>query len=163
MEIIAEPLTAEAFRPFGQMLLVPANKGRLIYDERLENGRAEARASLSLSLAEPMAGTRLAVTEMERHQYSSQSFVPIEVSRYLIVVAPHAAAGGPDTARVRAFVAGPGQGVTYACNTWHHSLTVLDRPAEFAVFMWRDGTAGDEEFVPVATPFTVIAPGGATL
>jgi len=36
--------------------------------------------------------------------------------------------------------------------------TVLDGPATFAVLMWRDGTAGDEEFVPVTTPLTVVLP-----
>jgi hypothetical protein len=24
--------------------------------------------------------------------------------------------------------------------------------------MWRDGTAGDEEFVPVTTPLTIVLP-----
>jgi ureidoglycolate lyase len=32
---------------------------------------------------------------------------------------------------------------------------VLDTPASFAVLMWRDGSAGDEEFVPVTSPLTV--------
>ena len=54
-----------------------------------------------------------------------------------------------------AFLAGPGQGVTYHANTWHHPLTVLDRPARFAVVMWRDGTRTDEEFRTLAAPFTV--------
>jgi ureidoglycolate lyase len=34
---------------------------------------------------------------------------------------------------------------------------VLDKPGRFAVFMWRDGGKGDEEFVPVA-PFTIRIP-----
>ena len=49
------------------------------------------------------------------------------------------------------------QGVTYKPNTWHHGLTVLDKPGRFAVFMWRAGTTGDEEFVPVE-PFTIRIP-----
>jgi len=39
-------------------------------------------------------------------------------------------------------------------NTWHHGFTVLDWPGRFAMFMWLDGSSGDEEFVPV-TPFTI--------
>jgi ureidoglycolate lyase len=42
--------------------------------------------------------------------------------------------------------------------TWHHPVTVLDGPASFAVLMWRDGTAGDEEFVPVTAPLTIVLP-----
>jgi len=55
---------------------------------------------------------------------------------------------------VRAFVATGKQGVTSKANTWHHGLTVLDRPSRFAVSKWRDGTKGDEEFVP-AKPFMI--------
>jgi len=93
---------------------------------------------------------------LERHEFSSQSFVPVDVDRWLIVVAPHASRGGPDLAGLRAFIATGRQGVTYRPNTWHHGLTVLDRPGRFAVFMWRAGSK-DEEFVPV-TPFTVRIP-----
>jgi ureidoglycolate lyase len=90
---------------------------------------------------------------MERHEFSSQTFVPVDVTRWLIVVAPHAAKGGPDMAGARAFVATGKQGVTYKPNTWHHGLTTLDEPGRFAVFMWRAGTR-DEEFVPVPS-FTI--------
>jgi ureidoglycolate lyase len=38
------------------------------------------------------------------------------------------------------------QGVTYGANVWHYPLTILDRPAAFAVYMWLDGGEGDEEF-----------------
>ena len=94
---------------------------------------------------------------LERHQFSSQTFVPLDVERWLIVVAPHAVAGGPDASGMKAFIATGKQGVTYRPDTWHHGLTVLDRPGRFAVFMWRDGGKGDEEFVPVP-PFTIRIP-----
>jgi ureidoglycolate hydrolase len=51
-----------------------------------------------------------------------------------------------------------GEGVTYHMGEWHHPLTALDRPARFAVFMWRDGTSTDEEFRTLTAPFTVALP-----
>ena len=93
---------------------------------------------------------------LERHEFSSQTFVPVDVGRWLIVVAPHAKAGGPDLAGLKAFVADGRHGVTYKANTWHHGLTTLDKPGSFAVFMWKAGK-DDEEFVPVA-PFTIRIP-----
>ena len=57
----------------------------------------------------------------------------------------------------KTFIATGLQGVTYKPNTWHHGLTVLDKPGRFAVFMWRVGGKGDEEFVPVE-PFTILIP-----
>ncbi len=158
MRIVAEPLNAAAFAPFGDVLAPPAERGRDYFDAGLGNARAGARPSLSMSRVAPLAALPLKATMLERHEFSSQSFVPLDVARWLVIVAPAAPGGGPDAARARAFVAGPGQGITYHVGTWHHGLTVLDREARFAVFMWRDGSHGDEEFVPLSTPFDVVLP-----
>ena len=157
MEIIPQPLTRDAFAPFGDVIDVPNEPGRLYYDEALGNFRPAARPSLSVSLKPETRDRPLRADLLERHQFSSQTFMPLDVGRWLIVVAPHAKQGGPDPALVRAFIADGRQGVTYKPDIWHHGLTVLDRPGRFAVFMWRDGSKGDEEFVPV-TPFTIRIP-----
>jgi ureidoglycolate lyase len=157
MEIETQPLTAAAFAPYGDVIDVPNEPGRTYYEDALGNLRPAAHASLSLSFRLPATEAPLEARLLERHEFSSQTFVPIDAARWLIVVAPHAADGGPDTAAIKAFIATGRQGVTYRANTWHHGLTTLDRPGRFAVFMWRDGTKGDEEFVPV-TPFTIRIP-----
>lgn len=153
MEIVPQRLTSEAFAPFGDVIEVPNVAGRNYYADELGNLRPQAKPSLSMSYREPTHERPLKSEMLERHEFSSQTFVPVDVGRWLIVVAPHAAAGGPDITGLRAFVATGAQGVTYKPNTWHHGLTTLDRPGRFAVFMWLAGTQ-DEEFVPV-TPFTV--------
>ncbi len=130
MTIVAKPLTPEEFAPYGDVLTSPPDFGRIYYDQGLATLRSAARPSLSVSHAKFLSTLPLEATVMERHEFSSQSFVPIDVSRWLVIVAP------------------PG-------GTWHHPLTLLDRPGRFAVFMWRDGTKTDEEFRTLATPFTV--------
>ena len=157
MEITPQPLTREAFAPFGDVIDIPKEAGRTYYEDALGNLRSQAKPSLSVSLKPPTPDRPLKSELMERHEFSSQTFIPVDVARWLIVVAPHAAKGGPDMAGVRAFIATGQQGVTYKPNTWHHGLTVLDKPGRFAVFMWRTGTGGDEEFVPVE-PFTIRIP-----
>jgi ureidoglycolate lyase len=154
MKIIASPLTAEAFAPFGEVIERPAAPGRQYYDAALGNGRPQAPGSLSMVQRPPIEGLPFEARMMERHEFSSQTFIPIDAGRWVVVVCPHHPDGGPDVAGLRAFIASPQQGVTYRMNTWHHGLTVLDQPATMAVFMWRDGTSGDEEFVDVP-PFTV--------
>lgn len=154
MRLLARPLTAEAFAPYGEVLTPPKDPGRAYFENALANCRANARPSVSLSHRAPLERSVLESDLLERHEFSSQTFVPLDVSRWLVVVCPHAPGGGPDAAKAIAFVAGPGQGVTYRADTWHHGLTVLDRAARFAIFMWRDGGPADEEFVRVP-PFTV--------
>lgn len=156
MEIIPQPLTKEAFAPYGDVIDMPTQAGRNYYEDALGNLRPAARPSLSVTLREPTPDRPLTSKLLERHEFSSQSFVPVDVGRWLIVVAPHATAGGPDLGGLQAFIADGRHGVTYKPNTWHHGLTTLDKPGSFAVFMWKAGTE-DEEFVPVA-PFTVRIP-----
>ena len=156
MDIVPKPLTKEAFAPYGDVIDIPKEVGRTYYEDALGNLRSHAKPSLSVSLKPPTHDRPLRSEVMERHEFSSQTFIPVDVARWLIVVAPHAGKGGPDMAGARAFIATGQQGVTYKPNTWHHGLTTLDEPGRFAVFMWRAGTQ-DEEFVPVA-PFTIKIP-----
>ena len=158
MVIVAESLRAEAFAPFGDVLEAPLDPGRRFFANGLVNRRPGAVPSLAVAHVSPLAALPLLATRMERHEFSSQSFLALDVARWLVVVAPKAAAGGPDAARARAFVAGPGQGVTYRADTWHHPLTVLDRPARFAVLIWLENSRTDEEFVTLETPLTVDVP-----
>lgn len=154
--IIVETLTPDAFKPFGDVLHVPPEPGRIYFDNALGNLRAHARASVSMVRRAPSPYLPLRVETLERHPFSSQTFIAIDTGSWLIIVAPHGQDGGPDTRRARAFLATDKQGVTYRADTWHHGLTVFDKPALFAIYMWRDGTSGDEEFRQIR-PFTVVA------
>ncbi len=160
MNLQPQTLTAAAFAPYGEVFNRLEQPGRLYTEAALGSTRPQAWPSLSMVHKPPTPPGLLQVLELERHAFSSQSFVPLEVGRWLLLVAPPAASGGPDAARAQAFIATAQQGVTYRANTWHHGLTVLDRAAHFAIFMWRDGTEGDEEFAPVpsTTPLRVHLP-----
>ncbi|MEO8651589.1 MAG: ureidoglycolate lyase [Hyphomicrobiaceae bacterium] len=153
--ILAAPITPAAFAPYGDVLECPAAPGRVYFDEGLANGRPDVGASLSFAHVTPIAEMPLRVRQMERHEFSSQSFVPLDVARYIVVVAPKAASGGPDAARACAFLVPGDVGITYHIDVWHHPMAVLDRPARFAVMMFRDAGPRDEEFVPVPEPFLV--------
>ncbi len=144
--LVPVPIDAVSFRPFGHYVQRPAGIANQDCNQDLASTRADARPCVSLTFREPAEGPDLCITEMERHEFSSQTFIHVSGSRWLIVVCPSDDSGGPDVAAARAFIAGPGDVVTYKADTWHHSLTVLDAPACHAVVMWRDGSPGDEEF-----------------
>ena len=148
----AQPLTTEAFAPYGDVLVIPTVNGRYDADAALASTRPSARPSLGLSQRDPVSPP-LRVTQMERHRFSSQTFLPLAPVRFLVLVAPHGA-DGPDMEQAQAFLAGPGQGITYGADVWHHPMAVLDTPARFATLIWRDGSADDEQFVDVQ-PFTL--------
>lgn len=144
-----EPMTAEAFAPFGQLL--PAREvgdGRVELIEELQNLRTTAKPRLSLAAVEPKA-LPLTAVELERHIFSSQAFVPYDCESYLVLVAPHGANDRPDVSGIRAFRVPGNVGVNYRADTWHHPLTALDGPARFVVLTFVEGTETDEQFVPL--------------
>ena len=162
--ILALPLTPEGFAPFGDVVSAglksgaSANQGtavRFDWSARLENGRPGAKPNLAVfrSVPQPLPFT---VKLLEHHPQSSQAFLPMRCSRFLVCVAPTAPSGGPDLDGLVAFVCGPGQGVNYHRGVWHHPIIALDEPAEFAMLAWEDGGAEDCVVRQFSTPVSVI-------
>ena len=154
MILTPAPLDPDAFAPFGQVAARPAPGGRIEVGPP-RTLRATVPPCLRWTTARP-AALPLRVTTMERHRFSSQSFIPAAGARWLVLVAPHAAVGGPDMARARAFLADDTRAITYAPDVWHHPLTALGAEAGFAVLTFLDGSKDDEEFVPVHEDVTVL-------
>lgn len=159
----AEPLTADAFAPFGQVLEArekgfASNQGTALRVDRvaaLLSTRPGCAPNLAMIRALPQP-LPLAMRLVERHPCSSQAFIPLRCSRYLVIVAPTARGGEPDWSGLRAFIAGSGQGINYAAGTWHHPFTALDTAAELAMLAWEDGTSGDCEERGLPEPITVV-------
>jgi ureidoglycolate lyase len=137
-ELAPEPLTAEAFVPFGsvieasdQAVRVEINQGHAVrYDRLAEIDVADDGGAgvISLFRARPLG--ELVLRVFERHPLGSQSFVPLSGRPYLVAVAP---AGPFDAAAVRLFRAEADQGVHYRKGVWHHFLLALDGESDFLV------------------------------
>lgn len=160
--VALEPLTAAAFAPFGQLVAASGdgrdtNLGtavRFDWAAALENSRAQARPNLAVFRSLPQA-LPFRVTLLERHPHSTQVFAPLRAARWLVMVAPDAADGGPDASALRAFVAGAGQAINFRRGVWHHPVIVLDEPAELLMLAWEDGGAGDCEERALPQPVVV--------
>lgn len=157
IELVAGPLQPELFGKFGAVVQAPAEPARIHLPDALNSLRPDARATLTASRSLPQS-LPLISQVMERHRYSTQTFLPLDGARYVAVVAPSAPDGGPNMRMAQAFVVPGDTGISYAADTWHHPHLVLDRPAAFAVLLWRDGTAGDIETRQLDVPFTLRLP-----
>ncbi len=154
--LVAKPLIAAAFEPYGEVIdLGQGDPGtRDSFAAAMDNRRPDARLNVSVSRAHETP-VPLLVKWMERHPHSGQTFVPIELSRYLMLVAPSDNEGQPRMDRLEAFVAGPGQGINYRAGVWHHPFTALDRPSECLVLRFDDGSDEDTEWFEVADGPTI--------
>jgi len=152
----AEPLTAEAFAPFGDVIEIAGHASRVINEgtcERfddlapvdvLANG---GRPLISIFKAAPRA-LPFEVRVLERHPLSSQAFYPLDGVPFLVVVAAEGGSDIPWVRRVRAFRAAGNQGVSYRRNTWHHALLAIGQTSHFLV-VDRGGPGGNCEEVVV--------------
>lgn len=147
--LLAEPLCAEAFCAFGDVI----EASETAHYFSINNGFAKryhdlayldvsskgGHAIVSIFRAIPRSlPFRLEV--MERHPLGSQAFVSMAGAAYLVVVAPRSET--LSISQIRCFVAQPGQGVNYACGTWHHPLIAMKNASDFLVID-RAGDAAD--------------------
>ena len=154
--LTAQPLTPEAFAPFGEVIFAdPAkamdiNYGNTVRFDRLaEASVGSGQAILSLFRSTPLKPLHLKI--MERHPLGSQAFVPLNGRPYLVVVAPP---GALDPAKAQAFLAKGDQGVNYAPGVWHHFLLALDETSDFLV-VDRAGPEDNCDEVEIAEALTV--------
>ncbi|MEY4983518.1 MAG: hypothetical protein RIR62_1784 [Pseudomonadota bacterium] len=153
--IKTEPLTAEAFAPYGEVLqatgefrLINAGLCRRHHDRADMDFGPEGRAGISIFKAEPRA-LPYDFDLIERHPDGSQAFIPMTGDPFLVIVAD-----GPDAAP-RAFLTDGTQGINLRRGTWHGVLTPLAAPGLFAV-VDRIGTTPNLEEHRFAEPWRVV-------
>ncbi|MEM1365152.1 MAG: ureidoglycolate lyase [Pseudomonadota bacterium] len=150
-DITIQPINAEAFAPFGDLLDCAGEPDRIInaglcgrYHDRanLDCNPSDDAGRIGVSLFN--AQTRSLPYEfdlVERHPLGSQCFVPMAHVGFLVIVAPDTD-GIPG--RPLAFGTAPGQAINFHRNIWHGVLTPLHAPGRFAVID-RIGTADNLE------------------
>jgi ureidoglycolate lyase len=143
-----QPLTAEAFKPFGDV--IEATEAARHFS--INQGYAERYDKLALVDANDLGGQAaisvfrakartwpIELSVLEKHPLGSQAFMPVSGHAYLVVVAP--GVEQPDVDKVQCFLASATQGVNYAKGTWHHPLLAL-HDSDFLV-VDRSGAKGD--------------------
>jgi ureidoglycolate lyase len=161
-DIVAQPLTREAFASFGTVIdktsaaprPMNAGKARRFHDlaEIAVLGEG-ARVVIGLVEAEPYP-VPLALSLVERHPYGAQAFLPLNTAPFLVVVCPDE---GGRPGRPQAFLTAPGQGVSYGAGIWHGVLTPLGAPQDFAVID-RGGPGQNLEEHVFDEPWTIHLP-----
>ncbi len=155
-EILVEALTRSGFRVFGDVIerdsgsCFEINDGEVLrhhdlakVDVTAEDGRPVISIFQVVKPAAPPLRLRL----MERHPISSQAFIPLDGSDFLIVVAPRDAR--PEIGNMRGFVARDGQGINLHPGVWHHPLIALDAGDFLVVDRSARGNAFGQDYEEV--------------
>jgi len=156
--IPVEPLTAERFAPFGDVLDAsgPPDKiinaglcGRFHDRAKLDFGDG-GRAGISIFQAQARS-LPYTLDLLERHPDGSQAFLPLSGAPFLVIVAPDL---GDRPGIPCAFLTAPYQGVNFHRGTWHGVLTPLTEPGLFAVID-RIGNSTNLDEHPIDLPYIV--------
>ena len=146
--ITVEPLTAEGFAPFGDVVtyqgndFYPINNGmadRYHALAEVETNGDDAKAVISLVKSRRFELPRK-LDHMEYHPLGSQAFIPVDKTPFVVVVAE--AGEQPDLSRVRAFQTDGSQGINYHPGTWHHVLLTPYAEMDF-ICVDRDGAGNN--------------------
>jgi ureidoglycolate lyase len=145
IRIVPEPLTAEAFAPFGDVIECIGVPDKIInqgmcgrFHDRAGMDFGDGQAGISLFNATPRSFP-YTLDMMERHPFGSQAFIPMTQAPFLVIVASDED-GKPSAPR--AFVTTSGQAINYHHNIWHGVCAPLHAPGLFAV-VDRIGGSGD--------------------
>ena len=150
-KITVEPLTPDAFAPFGDVLDASGTPDKIInaglcgrhHDRAVLDFGPEGRAGISIFNAQARS-LPYPLGLMERHPEGSQAFIPMSADPFLVIVAEDEE-GTPG--RPRAFLTAPHQGINFHRGVWHGVLTPLNAPGIFAVVDRIGSTRNLEEFV----------------
>ena len=131
-----EPLTAEAFAPYGDVLDASGVPDKMInqgkcgrFHDLARLDFADGRAGISVFQGQKET-LPLTLELVERHPLGSQAFMPMSADPFLVIVASDEG-GTPVTPR--AFLTAPGQGINFHRNTWHGVLVPLSESGLFTV------------------------------
>jgi ureidoglycolate lyase len=142
-----EPLTAESFAPYGDVIEASEGQRAAMNEGRFErfddlcgvDPGEGGRVALSIARCRLVTELPYRLELVERHPLGSQAFIPLTPCRLLLVVAPPA--DSVAAADLRAFASNGRQGINYRPGTWHMPLIAFETGQEFLVIDRADGEA----------------------
>lgn len=151
-KIKVKPLTKEGFSKFGQTIesvgeFLVTNQGiSKKWNDIVELDMFYDGGTVNLSILKTKS-IEFSFHQMERHNYTSQIFIPLNGKKSLVAVAP-ISEDAPNPDLIEIFLMGGNQGVSFSKKVWHHTLFPLDGETEY-ILMARGGFTGqDVEIVP---------------
>ena len=144
-----EPLTREAFAPYGDVIEVSGEPDKLINQgmcgrfhdlAKLDFGSGQAGISLFDAQARHFPYT---LDMMERHPEGSQAFIPLSGVPMIISVAKD---NSSKPGQPRAFLSEPHQSINIHRNTWHGVLAPVERAGQYIVIDCIGDTPNLEEY-----------------
>ena len=137
--LVLEPLTAEAFALFGEVIQRQGVSPEIINYGRTQKfadlariDTAEGDGETTVHLYRSQAVTLpFLVERMERHPLGSQAFMPLHQQPFPVVVAPPG--DDPEVQAIKGFISNGEQGINLHKGVWHHYQVSLSGISDYLV------------------------------
>ncbi len=158
-----EPLTKEAFAPFGNVIEIeganhfPINAGTIERYHDLADVEVDVdnggRAIISIMECTRSGELPYRIKVIERHPLGSQAFIPMSPIVMIIAVSPPG--DTPDLGAIKGFISNGNQGVNYRTGVWHMPL-ISDRPGQQYLIVDRAGPGQNCDEFMIDDPVVII-------
>ncbi|MFC1394171.1 ureidoglycolate lyase [Acinetobacter junii] len=137
-----QPLTQESFSAFGDVIekenndFFSINHGLTLRYHALSVAQISGdNTAVGMSIFHNLCVTEIPfkIDMLERHPHGSQSFIPLQQQKFIIIVALPLDQTQPNEQKIYAFLSNGKQGVTYHQGAWHHPLITLEAKSDFLV------------------------------
>ncbi|ENW17261.1 Ureidoglycolate hydrolase [Acinetobacter haemolyticus CIP 64.3 = MTCC 9819] len=137
-----QPLTQDSFSAFGDVIekenhdFFSINQGLTQRYHALSVAQITGdHVTVGMSIFHNLCATQIPfkIDMLERHPYGSQSFIPLQQQKFIIIVALPLDHSQPDEQQIYAFLSNGKQGITYRQGVWHHPLITLEAESDFLV------------------------------
>ena len=165
----AQPISREAFAPFGWLVETGPTEASITSGHAINDGssqRIDGQSELDLTAdsGKPCLALFKATArnpagpwhELERHRLGTQTFIPLDGARYLVMVALGDEAPDPQTLAV--FAVSGHQAITLRAGVWHHGLLAL-QDSSFVVIE-RSAQHVDCDLAQLDEPVNITLPQG---
>lgn len=150
MTLQLQPLTAEAFAPYGDVIerradrRLPMNADRFTrYNDLASVDVGNEAAAVNVSIIDCVVVSSLPydITVLERHPKGSQAFIPLDQKPFVVVVTD--AASAPDLSRLQAFRSDGRQGINMHRGVWHIPLIGFSEGQTLLIVDYKGGNNCD--------------------
>lgn len=149
-QIQIQQIQDSLFTPFGFVFRPIGDAGRRNNFGVIENRRPKAPINLAQVQADDLTqSNEVQLKVLERHPYSTQSFFPLDVANYLVVVCENGSDDRPLISTLQAFRVPGNVGITYRPNVWHAGIGVLEGGRNFLMVIHEDSSEDDCQFIDI--------------
>jgi ureidoglycolate hydrolase len=145
MNVQIKQLTVEHFKPYGQVIEVPASLESTISNEQITYWKQQAILNIDGPIEIGVLKVKqhdMVFNQMEKHEETPEMLIGLD-GAFIVPVAP-STLETPEADKVEAFEVGVGQAVVMSTNCWHWTPCPVGKSEITILVLFKDNTSQND-------------------